>query len=140
MDRDFNLGGRDFKLSKIDPFKQLHIVRRIAPMMGDLVPAFQKVGGLKGEASQEKQLEMIGQFLTPLLTGFSKMTDEDTETVLLGLLSAVEMKQQAGNWAKIANGKLLMIQDLELGTMVNLAARAFMFNLSSFTSAFPVNS
>lgn len=139
MERDFTLGGRDFKLCKIDAFKQLHIVRRLAPVLNDLLPAMKSLTALKnlGELQEQEKLDSVGKFLSPVLMGMSKLTDEDTEIVFLGLLQAVEMKQSAGNWARVANGKLLMIQDMELPMLVNLAGRAFMYNISSFFSALP---
>jgi len=145
MDREFSFGGRNFKLSKIDAFKQLNIVRRITPILSELLPAFQQIG-LKGgfakigaiEALPENEkLEMVSKFLSPILTGMSKLSDEDTEKVLFGLLSSAEVQQAAGNWARVSTDKMLMIQDLELAAMLTIAGRAFMFNLSGFFSALP---
>lgn len=139
MDRDFEIGGRKFKLSKLDPFKQMHIVRRVAPILGDLFPVMQGVKKADDfdKLPEDAKLEKLSNFVTPIMNGFSKLSDADAELVLHGLLSSVEMQQTTGNWAKISQGSMLMIQDLDLPLLLQIAGRAFMFNLSGFFGALP---
>lgn len=138
-DRDFEIGSRKFKLSKIDAFKQFHIVRRIGPILSDLLPAMRDAGKFKNMdlLSEDEKLEQIAKFAAPFMTGLSKLTDADADLVLFGLLSSVEMQQAQGNWAKIASNSMLMMQDLELPILLQIAGRAFMFNLSGFFGALP---
>ena len=135
-ERDFEIGGRKFKLSKIDAFKQFHIVRRIAPLLSDLLPTMKDVGKLKTSTEEEK-LEQISKFITPIMNGLSKLSDDDANRVLFGLLGAVEVQQSAGNWARVANDQMLMIQDIDLPVMLQIAGKAFMFNLSGFFAGLP---
>ncbi len=137
-ERDFQAGGRDFKLSKIDPFKQFHIVRRLGPILGDIIPIAQKLKDLKDEGqSEDEKFEVISRLAKPIMDGLSKLSDEDANKVLLGLLSSVEVKQMPqGNWARIARDDVFMIQDIDLPIMLQAAGRAFAYNLKSFfTSA-----
>jgi hypothetical protein len=144
MDTNFSLGGREFRLSKLDPFKQFHVVRRVGPVLGDVIPAV--VETLKGanvkaiadveSLSEDTKMEVVGKFASPVITGFSKLNDEDSEYVLLTLLSVVEVKQSTG-WAKISNGSIMMINDFEMAQMLSIAGRAFMFNLSGFFAGLP---
>lgn len=138
-DRDFEIGSRKFKLSKIDAFKQFHIVRRIGPILSDLLPAMRDAGKFKNldSLSEEDKLEQIAKFASPFMTGLSKLSDADADLVLFGLLSSVEMQQVQGNWAKVATPTMLMMQDLELPVLLQIAGRAFMFNLSGFFGALP---
>lgn len=139
-DRDFEFGGRKFKLCKIDAFKQFHIVRRIGPLLADLLPAMSSMGaGVKNfEAlSETEKFDQLAKFAGPLMTGLSKLSDADADLVLFGLLHAVEVQQAAGNWARVSTGSMLMIQDMELPVLLQLAGRAFMFNLSGFFAALP---
>lgn len=133
-ERDFQAGGHDFKLNKIDPFKQFHIVRRLGPILGDIIPVAQKIKStISGEQSEDEKFETIAQIAQPILNGLSKLSDEDANKVLLGLLSAVEVKQlPAGNWAKIAREESLMIQTIELQVLLQVAGRAFAYNLAGF--------
>lgn len=134
-EQDFQVGSRDFKLSKIDAFKQFHIVRRLGPILGDIIPVAQKLKGLLKDDSQSEddKFEVIAQLAKPIMEGLSKLSDQDANTVLLGLLSAVEVRQMpAGNWARIARDNNMMIQDLELPVMLQVAGRAFAYNLAGF--------
>jgi len=141
-DREFSFGGRQFKLSKIDAFKQFHIVRRIGPILSELLPAMKGMSQLKNfdELPEEKKLEHIAQFATPIMVGLSRLSDADSELVLYGLLSAVEMLHPAGGWSRVSTGSMLMIQDLELPALLQIAGRAFMYNLSGFFAGLPARS
>ena len=136
MEKEFTLGTREFKLAKLDPFKQFHIVRRLGPILADLLPALSEIKKL-GASAESNQLEAVAKFAEPIMNGLSKLSDVDADLVLFGLLQAVEMKQIQGNWAKVASNSMLMIQDLELPILLNLAGRAFVFNLSDFFAALP---
>jgi hypothetical protein len=142
MDRDFELGGRKFKLYKIDTFKQFHIIRRIGPILSDLLPMM-KEAAKQGIAdvdkmSTDEKLENIARFASPVMNGLSKLSDADAEMVLFGLLASVEVQQMpVGNWARVATPSMLMMQDLELPQLLNIASHAFMFNLSGFLGALP---
>jgi hypothetical protein len=136
-ERDFEVGGRQFKLGKIDAFKQFHIVRRLGPILGDLIPVAQKISGANlASMSEEEKFSHLSQLLTPVMNGLSKLSDKDANLVLLGLCSSVEMHQpQSNNWARVSTTEVLMFQDLSLPTLLQVAGRAFMFNLSDF---FPI--
>lgn len=141
-DRDFEIGGRKFKLCKIDAFKQFHIVRRIGPLLSDLLPAMKGMQNQKNieDLPEGDKLDLIAKFAGPIMNGLSKLPDADADLVLFGLLSAVEVQQAAGNWAKVSTSSMLMIQDLELSVLLQLAGRAFMFNLAGFFGALPQKS
>lgn len=135
-EKDFSIGGKQFKLSKIDALKQFHIVRRIGPILSDLLPAITSSKKLHSESEKDK-LEALANIATPVMNGLSKLSDVDSELVLYGLLNAVEMKTQFETWAKVAANNMLMVQDLELPVLLQLAGRAFAYNLSGFFAALP---
>jgi hypothetical protein len=137
-ERDFEIGGRKFKLNKIDAFKQFHIVRRIGPILADLIPAMKNVQQISGKAelSESEKLDQFAALAAPFMTGLSKLSDADSELVLFGLLSSVEVNAN-GAWAKVATSSMLMMQDMELPILLQVAGRAFMFNLSGFFAALP---
>jgi hypothetical protein len=143
-ENEFKIGNRSFKLMKIDAFKQFHLVRRMAPILAELIPAMaeiSKVQKKKKSNSEEEKFDQLAKFLSPVITGISKLSDEDSDKVLMGLLEAVEMKQaEFGNWARLVSNGNLMFQDLDLATMLQCAGRAFMYNLQGFFSALPQKS
>jgi len=141
-ERDFEIGSRRFKLNKIDAFKQFHIVRRIAPILAYLLPALKDVQGVSANAelSESEKLDQFAKIAAPLMNGLSKLSDVDADKVLYGLLSSVEVQQATGNWAKVANESMLMMNDMELPILLQIAGRAFMFNLSGFFAGLPAKS
>lgn len=141
--QDFEFAGRKFKVGKIDAMKQFHIARRIGPILAELFPEMAKVAQLNeakklDKLTEDRKLELVGKFALPVMTGLSRLSDSDANHVLYGLLEAIEVKQEPlGNWAKVANGSLIMMQDLDLRMLVQLAGRAFMFNIAGFFAALP---
>lgn len=139
-ERDFEIGGKKFKLNKIDAFKQFHIVRRIAPILKDLLPLlgeFQKVAKNPEGLSETEKLDQFAKLAGPFMEGISKLSDADSDKVLYGLLSSVEMQQDAGNWARVSSDSMLMMQTMELPVLLQIAGRAFMYNLSGFFAGLP---
>lgn len=136
---EFELNGRKFKIGKLNAFKQFHIVRRIAPILADLLPAIgemQKLQKIKSNKTEAESFDEMAKVLAPLLTGFSKLSDQDSEFVLFGLLSCVETHSM-GAWSYVVRDSMLMSQDLELPALIQIAGRSFMANLSSFFAVLP---
>lgn len=137
-ERDFEIGDKKFKLNKIDVFKQFHIARRLSPIMGEIISVAPKIKQLMSskkeeEMSESEKLEAIAQLAKPIMDGFSKLSDADANLVLLGLCSAVEIHQSESNsWARIAREDTLMFNQIELPVLLQIAARSFMYNGSSF--------
>jgi hypothetical protein len=82
--------------------------------------------------SEDQKMEAVAEIAGPVMDGLSKLTDADSDFVLRGLLASVQMKQATGNWAAVATQEMLMIQDMELPVLLQIAGRAFMFNLGNF--------
>lgn len=133
-ERDFAIGDLKFKLNKLDPIRQFHIVKRCGPILSGLLPVMGKIAKSAGNQSlsEHEKFEEMGFLAQPLLEGFSKLSDKDAEKVLFSLLSSVEMQQETGNWARIADENSLFFQNLELPMLFNAAGRAFVYNLASF--------
>lgn len=135
----FEINGKKFKMSKIDAMRQFHIVRRLGPILGDIIPAAKKfiAGGFKPEQidtlSIEQKLDAIAPIIQPLMDGFAKLSDKDAEFVLHGLCASAEIFQPDFNtWARISTGSQFMIQTLELPEIMQVAGRVFAYNLTGF--------
>lgn len=142
-DNSFEIGGRKFKMNKMDAFKQFHIVRRIGPILAGMLPMVGEVKKISvaENISEGEKLDGFAKVAGPIMMGLSKLSDEDSNKVLFGLLSSVEIQQGgSGNWAKISTDSMLMMNDLELPMLLQIAGRAFMYNLSGFFSALPAQS
>ena len=121
---EFELEGRTYRANKIDARTQFHIVRRLAPVLGEIAPALQGKGGLDA--------------LPPLANAVAKLTDSDADYVIFGLLKAVVRKQDQGlGWGPVATGEQLMYDDITMPLMLKLAWQSFSFNMSGFFVALP---
>jgi hypothetical protein len=119
---EFELEGRTYRANKIDARTQFHIVRRLAPVLGEIAPALQGKGGLDA--------------LPPLANAVAKLTDSDADYVIFGLLKAVVRKQDQGlGWGPVATGEQLMSDDITMPLMLKLAWQSFSFNMSGFFAA-----
>lgn len=122
---EFELEGHTYRANKIDARSQFHIVRRLAPVIGELVPALK---GGKGELDA----------LPPLANAISKLSDADADYCLFGLLKALSRKQPQGTgWGPVTTGEQLMYDDITMPQMLQLAWRAFSHNMSGFFAALP---
>jgi hypothetical protein len=135
----FEIGGRKFAMGKIDAFRQFHIVRRIGPLLAEIMPAVAALAKSKVDhLSEEEKLEQFAKVLQPVMNGFSKLSDADADYVLFRLLSVVEVHQpQFNSWAKIATDTGIMMQDIELPVLLQAAGRSLMYNLGNFFAALP---
>lgn len=139
-ERDFEIGAKKFKVNKINAFEQFHIVRRLAPILSDLIPIANKMSK-KNKAQEDQVDETDFEALGPIFMGIGKLSDEDANRVLLGLCSAIEMHQPKSNsWAYIVRGGNLMFSDFELPELLQLAGRAFQYNMAGFFSMLPQTS
>lgn len=132
-DNSFEINGTQFKISKINAMKQFHIVRRIGPILSRMTPAMQKIAKANESGmSEDDKLQQFVEFAAPIMDGLSELSDKDSEFVLNSLLSAVEIQQSGGNWAKLVIDNNLMFSSLELPILLQAAGRAFMYNMTGF--------
>lgn len=115
---EFELNGEEYKLSKIDTISQFHLVRKLAPIFGELA-------ALNGEQKDDAIAKLTG--------AVAKLSNEDAEYCLYGLLKAVSKKQKSGmGYAAIVSNNVLMYQDIDLQTMMQLAFKSLQHSLANF--------
>ena len=116
---DFQVKGINYKAGKMPAMKQFHIVRRCAPL-------------LAGITDKDKALESI-------FNGIGNLKDEDADYILFGLLSCVQRDRSPNGWANVSTGTSLMFDDIDLGAMLQIAAKAFQENYAGFLDAVPLD-
>jgi hypothetical protein len=125
---EFEIKGQTYKATKMDARAQFHIVRRLAPVLGELAPAAAsgKVQGLDA--------------LPPLANAIAKLTDADADYCLFGLLAVISRKQPQGmGWSPVCTTNLMMYDDIDMVVMLQLAWKALEFNMSGFFAALPLD-
>lgn len=136
MSLEFEIAGHRYRAEKLDAFKQLHVSRKIAPIIPKLLPMFLKFSEKK-EALKD-DLAVMAEAFEPLAEALAEMPDADCEYVFNACLGVV-MRHQQGNWASIWAGGTLMFDDIDLGAMVQIAAKVIWDSLGNFTRGLLAN-
>ncbi|MGG6461397.1 phage tail assembly chaperone [Solilutibacter silvestris] len=112
---DFNIGSNTYRSGKMDAMKQLHVARRLAPFIGQLVGVSDK------------------NLITRLTEAASKLSDEDCDYVIKSCM-AVTKRQQGDAWSPVMNGAGFQFDDIDLQAMLQIASHVLQDNLSGFFS------
>lgn len=137
MTTETAVGGNEYRIGKLPPFKQFHIARRLAPILSAIGSAALSLPNdaapaVKQAASDEDDFAALLKFVGPIASSLSQLSDDDTEYVLNTCLGAVQRKSGNG-WAKVlASNSKLMFEDIDLPTMTQLTIAVIKENLGSF--------
>jgi hypothetical protein len=120
MEKELN--GVTYSIEKLNAFEQLHIARRLAPMLASLAGAEDEGGALPAIADT-----------------LSKMSDDDVNYIVNNCLKACKRKQEGKGYAKVMVSGALMFADIDLTAMLALVQAVVEENLGSFfpTSQLP---
>lgn len=121
---DFEQNGHEYRVGKLNAREQFHIVRRLAPVFGELVPALQ--GGSQFDA------------IPAMTRAIAGLSDEDADYCLFGLLKVVTRKQGQGmGYAPVSTGNAIMYDDVDMVGMLQLAWQSLQHNMAGFFTALP---
>ncbi len=139
MALEIELAGNRYSIGRMSAMQQLHVSRRVAPIIPTLIPVFLQMRS-KGLASNigslaDGDLDGLAEALKPLAEGLAGLKDEDAEYVIGTCLSVVQRQQPTG-WARVwaIEQKRLMFEDMDLSVMLPLAVRVITTNLGPFIS------
>lgn len=136
MSLEFEVAGQRYRAEKLDAFKQLHVSRKIAPIIPKLLPMFLKFAEKKDALKED--LAGMAEAFEPLAQALAEMPDADCEHVFNACLGVVMRKHQ-NDWASIWAGGSLMFDDIDLGAMVQITAKVIWDSLGSFTRGLLAN-
>lgn len=130
MEKEFEIDGILYKAGKLDAFKQLHLSRKVAPIIPTLIPVFMEISK-KGDLTNN--MDKLGTLLKPFADGLSNLSDESTEYILSTCLSVVR-RQSNETWARVwdQNGKVCMFDDMDLGVMIRVCIEVMQDSLGGF--------
>jgi hypothetical protein len=126
-----NVAGAEYKFSKLPVLNQIHVARRLTPILSEIAPLVKTVSK---DSKGEDYLEMAAKGAAAL----SKLSDDEFNYILFELLSSVSRKQAGGGWAPVVSsgGKAIMFQDIDnVVSILRLMWEAVMCNFKNFTSA-----
>jgi len=147
---EFEVGGVLYRAGKLDAFKQFHVARRLAPVLGGLAglldsagtpPDPSPEGGQEGEtpAQAAKPPADALAALGPLAEAVANMPDDHADFILKECLLVVSRQLEGGTgWAPImvrSTGKPL--GEMDMATMLQLVFHVIRDNLAGFFAALP---
>jgi hypothetical protein len=131
---EFDIAGNQYRAGKLNAFQQLHVSRKIAPLIPALIPVFLSVSKMPGRIKDN--IMGLGQVLQPFADGISSLPDDTLEYVISTCLSVVK-RHHADVWAPVwsQSAKSMMFDDInDMGTMIPLVVRVIQSNLAPFIS------
>lgn len=126
---DFDIGNHSYRSTKLDAFRQFHVARKLAPVLGTLAPA------LSGLAEKGGGLEAI----LPMARAIADLPQADCDFILKSCLAVVGRQQGGAGYSPVFNAAAdrMMFEDIEMPEMVQIAVNVIQDNLSRFTGALP---
>jgi len=145
MTIEFEIDGQSYRAVKLDTFAQLHLSRKISPVLPKLLPAMFKVfqSGRRGvfaelADSEEPKVDAVmiddlATALEPVAAVLAGMSDQDAEYVYSACLAVVQRRVD-NNWTPIWSKQqsVCLFDDIDLGVMTQIVARVTMDSLGGF--------
>ena len=126
----FQVGEFQYVPQRMDAKQQFHIVRRLAPFIGEIAPVLAALKASGADAAVEA--------LKPLGTALAAMSDDDADYVLFRLLRSCKRQAPGGQGlVEVAVGDTLNHLDINLAQMLQIAAGVLKHNLADFMGALP---
>ena len=139
------ISGKNYTIGRLNALDQLHVSRKIAPIIPSLIPIISEVakGGLsKVIESMEsgddvelenidlKELDGLSGALSPLMEVIAGMSEGDTNLVIHKCLSVV-----IRDGAVLCRGESIMFDDLDMMQILPLVVAVIRKNLGNFIQA-----
>lgn len=131
------IGGHDYAIGRLNALDQLHVSRKIAPIIPNIMPILTEVA--KGEFSKTLEslengatdeldgLEPLAQALEPFMEAIAKIPEDDVNYVVHKCLSVVKR-----NGAVVCRNGTMMFDDLDMSHLLPLTVAVIRTNLGNF--------
>jgi hypothetical protein len=126
---EFEIKGITYKAAKLDAFKQLHLSRKIAPVIPTLIPLYMAISK---DADVKDDLDTLAKMLQPFADAIAGLSNDSTEYIMETCLSVVK-RNQDGAWHAVWNvpGKVAMY-DEDIGTLLQICLKVIQDSLGAF--------
>lgn len=131
------IGGHDYTIGRLNALDQLHVSRKIAPIIPNIMPILTEVakGDLEKviesiEADENAELaglEPLAKALEPFMEAIAKIPEEDVNYVIYKCLSVVKR-----NGSVVCRGESIMFDDLDMNHLLPLTVAVIRTNLGNF--------
>lgn len=131
------IGGHDYTIGRLNALDQLHVSRKIAPIVPNIMPILTEVakGDLEkviasietDENAELAGLEPLAKALEPFMEAIAKIPEEDVNYVIYKCLSVVKR-----NGSVVCRGESIMFDDLDMNHLLPLTVAVIRTNLGNF--------
>ena len=131
------IGDYKYQSGKLNALDQLHVSRRIAPIIPTIAPLLVQLvdSGLtdlkEGESLDIDTLKNLAPSFQPFAEALAEMTDEHTEYVFSKCMSVVRRKTNDG-FAAVWRGKAPAFDDMEMSEIIPLVIAVLRSSLGNF--------
>lgn len=127
---DFTIGEHHYQAERVPALQQFHITRRLAPLVGQVVPVL--------NALKDKGAESGMAAIEPMAAALATMSDADANYVLFGLLRYAKRVMPGGlGLAPVVVGEQINHMDITMLQMVQIAWQVLRYNMADFMAALP---
>lgn len=134
---NIELNGHEYVIGRLNALDQLHVSRKISPLVPTLMPIISEIakGDLEktikaiedGDNEELSGLEPLAEALSPLMEAFSNLPEKDVNYVVHKCLSVVKR-----GGAVVCRGESIMFDDLDMEHILPLALAVIRINLGNF--------
>lgn len=128
MKPPYQLGEHQYVIGQLNPIKQFHITRRLAPALATLGLSVAQLKELRG-------IDELSALLGPLSGVMAAMKDDDAEYILFTCLGVVSRLASDGRAARITvagDNTRLMFEDIQMPQMLMLTFQVIKENMAGF--------
>ncbi|CAH3510184.1 phage tail assembly chaperone [Raoultella ornithinolytica] len=132
---EFQIKGVNYRAAKLDVFQQLKVSRKLLPVLAGLISEFST---LKAQAVAGNSGAVVESVLPKIADTLSALPDDDVNAVIYPCLGVVSRQHEKG-WVKVFDQGVLMFDDIDLFTMLQLVARVVADSLGNFLKELPAS-
>lgn len=129
--KQVKIGEHDYRIGRLNPRKQLHLVRRLAPVIGGLVKEAR--GKSAADLAKAEEGEILLMMFGPIADALSQMKEADVDYVIDLCLDVVSRKE-GEQWQPVVNPTTRGMQyaDIDMPELVQLCGQVVAANLGNF--------
>ena len=134
---EFEVDGKTYVAGKLNAMKQFHIMRKLLPIISEIKIT---LSDFDGNSIEDLLKEDVSK-LAPLTDCIAKLSDEDAEYCIFGILDQVKVKMDKGlGYSPICHNNVLADSNMSMTSMMMIVLNALSHNFSDFLEHLPSES
>ncbi len=125
-----------YSLAKLSVFDQLKVSRKLLPVLAGMLADFQVLREASQGGNMSRAMETV---LPKIADAVAVMSEEDTNAVIYPCLAVVSRRHGKDTWVPVFRDGVLVFDDIDLMTMLQLVGRVVGDSLGNFLPASPAS-